>query len=185
MKNNTLTLITLLVSTFTFACSCEWGGNFLRASKYAELIVAVEIVDAHYNFVNGETVTSKNINQYPEDVFVSENEYYTSLKVQVIKVIKGAETRHFFEIYGTDGADCRESLYDFKIGQKLILNLYQSTKDDRSQPNEDEEDYSLWGCSENWLEYDENKKEVKGYIKGKRRRSKRVWDYDKLLEKIL
>ncbi|RBW54136.1 hypothetical protein DS884_18210 [Tenacibaculum sp. E3R01] len=182
MKKQILTIILLLISSLTFACSCKWGGNFIKSSKYSEVIIKAKVVEMLWHFEDGKTLSSDD--NFGDYLIKTDKRYYQSIKVEVIELIKGKEVRKIFEIYGSDGVDCRESIHLFVIDKIYVFGIYKTQKNEYSQPNEDEKDYAIGGCSEKWLEYLPETNEVKGYIKGKNRRKKRKYCYEKLKEKI-
>ena len=181
MKKGILTIILLLISTLTFACSCKWGGNFISTSKYSEVIIKAKVIEMLWHFEDGETLSSEE--SYGDYLIKTGKEHYQSIRVEVIELIRGKEQRKTFEIYGSDGVDCRESIHLFEIDKIYIFGIYKTEKTEYSQPNEDENDYAIGGCSENWLEYLSETNELKGYIKGKNRRKKRKYSYEKLVKK--
>lgn len=183
MKKKILTLIILLlISSNAIACDCKWGGNFIKSSKYSEVIIKAKILKKIYHFEDGTTLNS---DQDFDDYLIKTNkEYYESIEVEVIELIKGKEERKIFEIYGSNGVDCREAIHIFEINKIYVLGIYKSKKTEFSQTNEDENDYAIGGCSEKWLVYIPKTREVKGYIKGKNMRRKILYSYDKLLKKI-
>ena len=182
MKKQIFTIILVLVSTLTFACSCKWGGNFIKSAKHSELIVKAKVIKTFWHFENGKT--SNNETDFEKYVMNTNQEFYQSIQVEIIELIKGKEKRKVFEIYGSNGVDCRDSVHQFKIGKIYIFGIFKSQKTEYSQPNEDEKDYAIWGCSEKWLEFLPKTNQVKGFIKGKNRRKKRIYSYEKLLKKI-
>ena len=182
MKKQILTIILLLISSLTFSCSCKWGGNFIKSSKYSEVIIKAKVVELLWHFEDGKTLSSEE--NFGDYLIKTNKEYHRSIKVEVIELIKGKEKRKTFEIYGSDGVDCRESIYIFEIDKIYIFGIYKTKKTEYSQPNEDENDYAIDGCSEKWLEYLPETNEVKGYIKGRNRRKKRKYSYEKLIKKI-
>jgi hypothetical protein len=182
MKKQFLTIILLLVSTLTFACSCKWEGNFIKSSKYSEVIIKAKVIEILWHFKDGKTFS--NDERFGDYLSNTNQEYYQSIKVEVIELIKGKEERKNFEIYGSDGSDCRGSIHLFKINKIYIFGIYKSQKTEYSQPNEDENDYAIGGCSEKWLDYFPETNKVKGYIKGKNSRKMRKYSYEKLLKKI-
>lgn len=182
MKKQIITIILLIISTLTFACSCKWGGNFIKSSKYSKVIIKAKVVEMLWHFEDGKTLSNEG--NFGDYLIKTDKEYYQSIKVEVIELIKGKEERKTFEIYGSNGVDCRESIHLFKIDKTYIFGIYKTQKTKYSQPNEDENDYAIGGCSEKWLEYLPNTNEVNGYVKGKNRRKKRIYSYEKLLKKI-
>jgi hypothetical protein len=187
MKKPIITLIILLISNLTFACSCEWSGNFLRVAKYSGLIVKAKVIEHIYHTENGKRFTD-------QDEFIKEqidNEfdpYYgtgESIKIEILEVIKGTVKRKIVEIFGTDDADCRESVRGFKKGNIYIMSIYKPNRTQYKLPNETKDDFAIDACSENWLEFIPETNQVFGMIKGKSyRRKNRKWDYEKLKKKI-
>jgi hypothetical protein len=174
MRNIYLSLF-ILISTPSFACDCDWGENFMNASLYAELITKIEVVDIHYNFKNGNILSSKNSDETSKKQLLDINNYDKSLKVKVVQIIRGVEASVFVEIYGNNGYDCRESVHrNFKIGDIFIVNLQKVKIRDNFQLNEDNEDYAIDGCSENWVKFNAETDEVFGYIKGDKRKKKEI-----------
>ena len=184
MKEKLLILFTLLIANQTLASSCKWSGNFIKSSKKSETIIKAKIVGMLYHFENGKTIDSNNQSKLSDYLLDKNQGFYQSIKIEVIELIKGKEQRKHFEIYGSNGNDFRESINIFKLGKTYIFSIFKSRKTEYSQPNEDENDYAIMGCSENWLECLPRTNEVRGYIKGKNRRKKRTYSYSKLLTKI-
>ena len=180
MKKTILTIISLLISAITLACSCDWGGNFIKVSKYAELIVKGKIITHEFHSENGKSFQS--LKDFLEE---TENENYTeSIIIEVIETIRGEEKWNRIEIYGSDGADCLIGLQHFKIGKTYIFSLVTSVHTDYSALPKVNRLYSIEGCSENWLEYLTETNEVKGLIKGRNTKKLRIYKYDKLKRKI-
>lgn len=178
----------MLISALTFACDCEWEENFIHASKYADLIVKAKIIEHKYHLDDKTTFTSFDslMNEIISNPKYEKNqEFYESIIVEVIEIVKGVESRSFIEIYGTDGSNCNLAVRDFEIGKEYLLSLIKSQKSDYNLPNEDENDFTIFSCSENWLEYFSNTNEVKGKIKGKSHNRKGGnYNYNKLINKI-
>lgn len=175
-------ILFFLTSTVTFACDCEWGGNFISSSKHSDIIIKAKVVELLWHFEDGKTLSSSE--DFGDYLVTTTATYYQSIKVEVIELIKGKEHRKVFEIYGSDGVDCRESIHIFELNKTYIFAIYKTEKTDYSQPNEDEKDYAIGGCSEKWLEFLPETNSVKGYIKGKKRRKKISFSYEKLLKEI-
>ncbi|PHQ28047.1 hypothetical protein [Leeuwenhoekiella nanhaiensis] len=182
MGKQILTIILFSISSLTFACSCKWGGNFIKSSKDSEVIIKAKVVDVLWHFDSGKTFNNEE--SFGDYLIKTNEEHYKSTRVEVIELIKGKEERRIFEIYGSDGVDCRESIHLFEIDRIYIFGIYKSRKTEYSQPNEDENDYAIGGCSEKWLEFLPETNKVKGYIKGQKRKKKRKYDYEKLVKKI-
>lgn len=172
-------LLLLIVPLNSFACSCDWSGNFLRIVKHSELIVKAKVLDFYFHSESGERSKDEFL------IADKDDNYGTSILIEIISVLKGKEIRKQVEIYGADGSDCRGGLFEYKVGSFYIFSIYKSSSDYYAkQPNEDELDYSIDGCYESSLEYFPKTNEVKGSIKGRKSRKIRVWKYDKFLRKL-
>jgi hypothetical protein len=186
MKNLFLTLFSLLFSSIIFACDCEYGGNFLKASASSETIVKARIIEHIYHTKNGKRFT--DYEEYFAETMENEfDDFYDtgeSIKIEVLELIRGTETRKTIEIFNTDGADCRAEISGFEKDKIYIISIYQPKRKYSKLPNETDSDYAIGACSENWLEYLIDKNEVKGYITGKKRRIKKTYSYEKLVKKI-
>jgi len=185
MKTITLTLVTLLISAVSSACSCDWGGNFIKSSSSSSVIVKAKVSGLFYHFEDGQRIDSKNIQEFKNYLIKIDQEYYESIQIEIVELIKGSENRKVLEIYGSDGADCRSGVMDFEIGKTFIFSLNYTTASLSDLPNELDTDFILRGCSETWLEYLPETNEVRGLIKGKSyRRKSRKYGFAKLVEKI-
>ncbi|AUC79953.1 hypothetical protein CW736_11525 [Nonlabens sp. MB-3u-79] len=186
MKNLFLTLFSLLFSSIIFACDCEYGGNFLKASASSETIVKARIIEHIYHTKNGKRFT--DYEEYFAETMENEfDDFYDtgeSIKIEVLELIRGTETRKTIEIFNTDGADCRAEISGFEKDKIYIISIYQPKRKYSKLPNETDSDYAIGACSENWLEYLIDKNEVRGYITGKKRRIKKTYSYEKLVKKI-
>ncbi|BDD05186.1 hypothetical protein [Aureibacter tunicatorum] len=183
MKVKILTLILVFISNLTFACSCEWRGNFIKSSKFSQVIIKAKVVEKLWHFEDGTSFNSQDsVGNY---FWETNKEFVQSIKIEVLELIKGEVNRRTFEIYGSNGYDCRESIRQFEIDKIYILGLYSSQKNENSQPNEDENDYVIGGCSEKWLEYLPKSDKVFGYIFGSIRKRKLQYSYQKLVKRIL
>lgn len=176
MKKLSLTLIFILISTLTFACSCSWT-NFLKASKNSELIIKARVLKHNYYLPNGKL---RNL------TLIDSLDYSGhSITIELIEILKGNAKRKTFEIYGGNGWDCRPPLQNFKMNKIYIFSIYKTDRTKLSQTQEDSKDYSLYSCSEFLIEYFPETNEVKGRLRGKKSSIKeRIWTYDKFLKKI-
>ena len=181
-------VIALLVFFYkSSACSCEWGGNFLNNVITAELIFKGNVVGRTFHLSNGEeyhdlptAYKSKNENKLDEFYGMGE-----SITIEVIELIKGTEERKRIRIFDSDGADCRESIGNFKIGSTYIFSTYKPNREEPKLPSETTDDYAIYGCTENWLEFLPDTNEVFGRINGKSHKKKlKTMAYNKFLEEI-
>ena len=168
-------LITLSIIQINIisACSCNWGGNFLRVEKHSELTIIGKVIkqnayDIKYKKAKVEELTLEV--------------YRNSIEIEIIKILKGKEDRTIVEIFGSNGADCIESVSHFEIGRSYLfsLNIF-------SEPYESKIEgliFNMFGCYESWLNYDPLKEEVVGWLKGKKRKKKRHLELRRLIQKL-
>lgn len=167
------------------ACSCEYGGNFIYSSYLSPIVIKGKVINMFYHFADGKKINSQNKEEFENYLIINNQEFYESIQIEIIELIKGIENRRIVEIYGSDGADCRAGVHDFKIGNTFIFSLNYTTDSFSDLPNEKDNDFILRGCYETWLEFKPDTNEVRGLIKGKSyRRRNRNYSYDKLIEKI-
>ncbi|NJY64318.1 hypothetical protein HC174_16390 [Salinimicrobium sp. CDJ15-81-2] len=188
MKTTKLTIIFILFSTVSFACSCDWGGNFISTAKNADLVVLAKVVQHNFHLEkNGKTFSS--LEEAVEETFKSEydneTDFYESIDLEILEVIKGRETRKIIRIFASDGADCRSGVRNFETGKTYLFTPTLSKYSLTDMPNEKETDFFLWSCSETSIEYRADNNKVYGLIKGKSNAKKPIqYDYAKLLRKI-
>lgn len=187
MLRISLILILLLSHFYLRACSCDWGGNFIKAATSGELVIKGKVVKRTYHLENGKRyndlreATEASIVNDPDNV----NDLGESITVEIIEIIRGTEVRKTIEIFNTNGADCRESIRHFKLGKTYILSTYKSTGRGATLPNETSNDFAIHGCAEHWLEFIPDSNRVKGRIYGKSSRKKTITlPYEKLLKAL-
>lgn len=186
MKRKNLLIFCLLLSKISFACDCEYGGNFIHASTFSELIIKGKVIDKLYNFEDGKIISKSNEKEFEEYLFKKDQEFFESIKIEIIELIKGEEKRKVVYIYGTDGVDCRAGVSGFLKGKTYIISLSKTIKSNYNLPNETENDFHIDGCSENILEYLPETNEVYGQIEGKSpERKNKKYSYQKLKRKII
>lgn len=124
------------------ACTClplppgaTHGAPFVAAADSADLVVRVQVVD-HV----GRRHTKRRI---PE-----------AMRVSVLDVYRGKETRRTLRVRGDTGVLCRPYVVDFPRGTEWVLAL--------SRAPEKHGEYALFSCNENWLLIDGDV--VRGYI---------------------
>lgn len=177
-----ISIFSLFVTTST-ACSCKWGGNFLKNTTYGDLILKVKIISTQWHFENGKTIyQADSLYPYLDKVNLGYVDSHQSIDAEIIEVIKGEEHRKVIRIFGSDGADCREPAHLLKVDQFYLLNLDQIQA--THHPSEKTTDYTFGGCYESWISYLPKENNVYGYIIGKGRSGKRKIAYDKLLSRI-
>ena len=120
------------------ACSCLTDRPFLDVVGYSELVVVVKIdsvVEYTYPVWNGE----------------SKIHYYV---VDIIKVLKGVESKKQIIIWGEDGATCNGNVPG-KIGEIFILALHRGY----SFRKKEIMDYAISFCGQHAARVAENKTE--------------------------
>ncbi|WP_313115282.1 hypothetical protein [Aequorivita sediminis] len=184
MKNPILTIIFILSSTLTFACNCFWDGNFIKTAKNAELVVLAKVVERNFHLENGKTFTTLEdaVNASFEEEYNHPPEFYESIDLEIISVIKGKNKRKIIRIFASNGADCRTGVRDFEISKVYLMTPNLSQYEE--MPTEKYDHYFLGNCSETSIEYNPELKKVYGWIKGKKRKEKIYYDYNKLIRKI-
>lgn len=181
MKKILVTLL-MLFSSLSYASDCNWGGDFIKASKYSELIVKVRILDKYYHFEGNKTINHEDKAEFEDCLFEKNQDFYELITVEIIK---GREKRKIVEVFGSNGNDFKLSVSGFKKGECYIFSLHNTVELSYNLPNEGKDDYHIDGCSENYLEYFPESNEVYGYIKGRSdRKKKRKYSYEKLKKKI-
>ncbi len=187
MKKQLLLAILLLFSFQAFACSCDWGGNFLRVAKNSKTIVKAKVIERVYHTENGKRFTD-----YQEFLLETKNNKFDpfygigeSIKIEILELIRGTEKRKVVEIFSSDGADCRVGTNLFEKGKIYVMSIYQPRRSEPKLPNETNSDYAIFACSENWVEFLPETNEIYGQIKGRYYRKKaRRYSYDKMIKKI-
>lgn len=162
MKKNLLTLFFTLSWLPVFSCSCSSAGNFIKATKKADIIALIK-VEEYQDFFTLTGAGPDSINQP------------LSAKVEVIQLLQGNEERKEIKIYGDNGILCRPYIDALKKGGYYVVGLY------KGQDIEQEEDYIISICGEFWIEYNQTNETVKGLIKENRRRPK-TYLYSELKE---
>ena len=175
------------ISSKTIACSCKWGGNFIRVAKNSELVIKGKIIEHIYHTEDGKKF--KNHEDFVKAQIDKDFDYFygtgESIRVEIIEILKGKEERKIIEIFDTDGADCRASVRDFKNGNIYIFSTYKPHRKGQKLPNESDNDYAIGGCYESTLKYSTETNQVNGMIRGKSNRRKNIkYCYEKLKRKI-
>lgn len=182
-----LTFLLTIICWNSFACSCDWGGNFLNSGAFGELVFKGRVIERTYHLSNGEQYNdwdaaykSKQANNLDEFYGLGE-----SITIEILEIIRGSEQRRKIRIFDSDGADCRDNTGNFNIGSTYIFSAYKPNRSEPKLPNETIDDYAIHACSENWLTFNSETNEVTGRIKGNNiRRRQTTWTYERLLEEI-
>ena len=181
-------LLFILNSANGFACSCDWGGNFIRTGKKAELVLLVKVLEKNFHLNNGKTFHSleERINETLRTDYKGTAEYWKSVDLEVVFVVKGLFEKKKIRLFGSfGGALCRTGIRHLKKGKSyVIIPMLSKYAFDRFL-NEKKDDYFMWGCSETSIEYKPESNSVYGLIKGKSNQKKEVkYKYERLIKKI-
>ena len=158
MKKLLLTTIGILVWTSGLTCSCNYAGNFIKATSRTDIVAIIRIKD-YDDYFKLDGAAPQTINQP------------LSVTVEVISVLRGQEARKEFKIFGDDGVLCRPYIGVFKKDKYYVVGLYRCGTADREGIKETPNDYQVSVCGEYWIDYNPNDKTVKGRIRGKKRKS--------------
>lgn len=162
-------ILTLLSASFSAsACSCDWGGNFIKAAKNGQLVIKGKVIKRTYHLENGARYDDINqaiqaqIDGNPDKDY----EMSESITIEIVEIIRGQETNKTIDIFNTDGADCRESTEHFDLGETYIFSTHRISQSGPGLPNETNADYAIYGCAENWLKFITDTNKVRGKIRG-------------------
>lgn len=137
-----LTLLTLLFLTSTsqtFACDCENQGHFLTVAPKSKLVALVK-VRAYSTFEN-----------------INETSTPTSMKVEIVEIFYGEETRKTITVWGDNGHLCRPYLNIFNTDNYYVIAFEQDSKENPG-------DYAISNCGDYWLSFDYEKKVATGQV---------------------
>jgi hypothetical protein len=99
-----IALITIIFfSASSFACDCDWGGDFFTMIHQTDLVAKVRV--------------TKKIKDA--------NGFNTKMEVELMEVFKGQETRKKITIWGDDGKECRPYIDYFETEGVYYLSLYK------------------------------------------------------------
>lgn len=143
-----LTLIFLIATSRTFACDCESQGHFLTVAPKSKLVALVKV---------NRYLTHKNIYDKPTPM---------SMKVEIINVYHGQETKKMVTVWGNNGALCRPYLNTFSVDSYYIIAFEQGSDITEINANKEEKktDYAISNCGDYWLTADTKKKTATGAV---------------------
>lgn len=119
----------MLLAAYTgISCKCGWGGNFLRVANHQDLIVKARILK----------------------FYKVHSDIYEKMEVEVLKIVKGRETRKKIMVWGDNGMLCRPYISTFKKGETYYLAL-----------GKEEKDYEISVCGQHWLQVTNDKVQLK------------------------
>ena len=147
-----LILIMALARPNAFACSCDYGGPFLKMAPRASLVALVKVT----KFLAFKTIY--------------DHKTPMSMEVEIIDIYKGAENRKTVTVWGDPGNLCRPYLDTFTEGQAYVI-AFNPGSPGSGHENEKETDYSISICGAFWLVADLKSQTVSGDINSKDRAS--------------
>jgi hypothetical protein len=158
-----IAIFLILICTRTFACDCDWAGNFLEMAINSEVVALVKV--KNYN----------NFFQFTGGVTSDEHQQPLSATFEIIELLRGNEQRTEIEIFGDPGNLCRPYINYLKVGNYYLVALNKSEGIDHGNgivetPN----DYILWNCGEYWINYDKSNNSVTGRILERKKKDKTI-----------
>lgn len=133
------------ISTRGNACSCNYGGGFLKMAPNTKMIALVKVI----KYLTFKDIYEKNVPM--------------SMEVEVIEVYNGIETRQNIIVWGDPGHLCRPYLSEFKEGRYYIIG-FNAGVPGSGQEGEKATDYFIRHCGAYWLNVDFENKVVIGDI---------------------
>ena len=115
------------------ACSCAWAGPFASVAHSADLVVRGKVLSYKKN----------------------------SMKVTVLEVLRGRESRRTIRIWGDNGAQCSPYVSSFPIGTEWVFAVRRTTSEAERgyfKRENTPEEWKKWGdfrisiCGEFWLQ---------------------------------
>ena len=154
MKKVLLTIIGIIFWTSGQTCDCDYIGNFLKTSKWAEVVFIVK-VKGHGDYISLTGAAPSTVSVPLTATF------------EIIKTIKGNTDKKEIKVFGDNGVLCRPYIDTFKKDKYYIVGLYRC---DGKQGYETTDAFYIAGCGEFWIEYNSEDKTVTGLIKNKKRK---------------
>ena len=93
MKSIIITISIVFLSLASFACDCEWGGDFFTMANQSELVVKVKVIRK----------------------MKDSNGFNIKMEVEVLEVFKGQTNQKTIIVWGDYGADCRPYIDYFEV----------------------------------------------------------------------
>jgi hypothetical protein len=149
-----LTITGILIWTSGQTCDCDYIGNFLTISKWAEVIFIVKVT-GHGDYIS-LTGAAPNTVSVP-----------LTATFEVIKTLKGNTDKKEIRVFGDNGVLCRPYIDTFQKDKYYVVGLYRC---DGKERNETVDDFQITGCGEFWIQYNPESSTVTGRIKNKKRK---------------
>lgn len=142
-----LTIVLIFISFKTFACDCECEGDcsFINIAHTVDFVALVKVVE-YSDYLD------KDIPGY-------EGRMPLSMTVEIVRKYKGTEDKKRIKIWGDNGVLCRPYTADFEIG-KYYLIAPERIKE--VQGRESLSDYEFFVCWTDYLEIDNELKNIYG-----------------------
>ena len=113
MKNR-IAIFLILICTRTFACDCEWAGNFLEMANNSEVVALVKVKS--YN----------NFFQFTGGLTSDEHQQLLSATFEIVELLRGDEQRTEIEVFGDPGNLCRPYINYLTAGEYYVVALNKS-----------------------------------------------------------
>ena len=182
MKKNQLFIITLLISSISFACSCNETLNFFKGAKIADKVILGKIINREFKVDDGTKLSdSDKLEKHFADNKGKVFYYVEILTVEIIETIKGKKEKNTVEIYGGNFDSCWSSLSYLKINEFYIISIFETINPlEFGQSVHNNIGYELGACQNSSLSIDSDLNKVKGFL----RNEKKTITYRKLKRKI-
>lgn len=148
-----LPVVLVLFTLKARACSCNYGGPFLKVAPTTPFVAVVKVT---------KYLTFKDI--YAEKTPMS-------MEVEIIEIYKGSESRKKITVWGDPGNLCRPYLSTFKEGQYYVIAFDPTSPNIDRQKHEQATDYTISICGAYWLTVNFEKKTATGDIDSKNKKT--------------
>ncbi len=168
MKKTIILFFILLISTKSFACSCECDGDcsFSQISKASGFVALVKVIE-YSDFLD-------------QEIYGYDGKMPFSMTVEVIEKYVGSEKRKTVKIWGDNGALCRPYIANFEIGKYYLIapsKIYETSD------NGVKDDYDLFSCFTDYLTVDYGKQIAYGEY-SKKENQVTLKDFEKEIKRI-
>jgi hypothetical protein len=137
-----LVVLGILLSFKSLACSCEYGGSFLKMSPHTPLVSLVKV---------SKFLSFRNINGQKTPI---------SMEVEIIDTFRGKEKRKSITVWGDTGNLCRPYLTIFKEDEYYVIAFTKAG----NTGYEKDTDYTISICGAYWLSVDKKSMVASGDI---------------------
>src|SRR5690606_21393644 len=134
------------------ACSCEWGGNFIKSAKSTNgLVFKGKVIGSFYHFEDNTVVISNDQEGLMKKLIDENLDFRQFIEVEIEDIIKGNTNKKTIRIYGSDGSDCLSGIHYFDLYSTYIFLVYNVSFE--LNQNILTNHYGLSDCSESFLKY--------------------------------